>query len=143
MKFHRQPGRNRRFLCAGILLVSLGLTLLICSTPLYEYIIRKAITLTPTSEAFGHWKKTDPLVLDFYFFNWTNAEDVHVRGAKPKLEEVGPYRFTFVMERVNVSWPEEGVVRYQDRRTYYWDEKSPRNLTDVVTTLNVVALVRH
>lgn len=79
--------------------------------------------------------------MDFYFFNWTNADQVHVAGVKPKVEEVGPYRFKFVVERVNISWPEEGLVNYQDLRTYYWDEESPRKLTDVITTLNVVALV--
>lgn len=141
MKLTTQPGRNRRFLYTGIILVSLGLALLICSTSLYEYIMRKAITLTPTSTAFTHWRKTDKLIMDFYFFNWTNPQDVHVSGVKPHVEEIGPYRFKFDVERVNVTWPEDGVVKYQDIIRYYWDEESPRNLNDSITTINVIALV--
>jgi hypothetical protein len=35
-----------------------------------------------------------PLTLEFYFFNWTNPEELMNEGFKPKLVEMGPYRFT-------------------------------------------------
>jgi hypothetical protein len=34
-----------------------------------------------------------PLTLDFYFFNWTNPEEIMNEGSKPNLVEMGPYRF--------------------------------------------------
>jgi CD36 family. len=32
--------------------------------------------------------------MEFYFFNWTNPEELTSDGFKPNLVEMGPYRFT-------------------------------------------------
>jgi hypothetical protein len=37
-----------------------------------------------------------PLRMEFYFFNWTNPEELMNDGFKPNLVEMGPYRFTYV-----------------------------------------------
>lgn len=82
-----------------------------------------------------------PLGFDIYFFNWTNPEDIYNANVKPKFQEVGPYKFTMVIERVNVSWGPNNSVSYENQKTFYVDPDSPRKLTDVITTINVVALV--
>lgn len=38
-----------------------------------------------------------PLSFKIYLFNTTNYEDVYKNGAKPKLQEVGPYYFEYVV----------------------------------------------
>jgi hypothetical protein len=40
------------------------------------------------------WKETPiPIYIDFYFFNWTNPEELLEENFKPALVELGPYRF--------------------------------------------------
>lgn len=31
--------------------------------------------------------------MDFYFFNWTNPEELKLPGKKPNLIQAGPYSF--------------------------------------------------
>jgi hypothetical protein len=52
------------------------------------------LQLSPTSRSYALWKDTAvPIALDFYFFNWTNPEELFEENFKPDLVEVGPYRF--------------------------------------------------
>lgn len=34
--------------------------------------------------------------IDFYFFNWTNPEELRVPGKKPNFVQMGPYSFVYV-----------------------------------------------
>lgn len=57
--------------------------------------IFQELILSPNSKSFEVWKDTNdvPMNIDFYFFNWTNPEEIKVPGKKPVLVQVGPYRF--------------------------------------------------
>ncbi|KAJ9578477.1 hypothetical protein L9F63_005297, partial [Diploptera punctata] len=100
------------------------------------------LRLTPTSKTFKEWKDpSSPLVLDFYFFNWTNPEEIYNVDFKPKLSEVGPYSFKEYFDKVNVTWNKNNTISFKRRRVWYFDpEKSKGTLDDVITTLNPVAL---
>lgn len=75
-------------------------------------------------------------------FNWTNPEDIKNPLVKPKFEEVGPYRFKEVKEKINITWHENQTVSYKTKHFYYFDaENSVRNLSDVITIVNMVPLV--
>lgn len=142
MKLYARSSRNRWFLFTGILLTTSGLVLLLSSTSIYEFAIRTAISLDPSSKAFRGWSKTDLLTMDFYFFNWTNPEQINIPGVKPKFEEVGPFRFKFDIERINVTWHENGSMSYQTvKRYYHYEKESPMNLSEMITTINIVSLV--
>jgi hypothetical protein len=52
------------------------------------------LQLSPTSTTYALWKDTPvPITLDFFFFNWTNPEELLQENFRPDLVEVGPYRF--------------------------------------------------
>lgn len=101
--------------------------------------------LGPNTRSYDIWKKPPiPMSMDIYFFNWTNpcnfTNDEYV---KPILREVGPYRFTEVMDKVDVDWhPDNATVSFRKKSTYFFDEAGSKGrLDDTITTLNIIALV--
>ncbi|XP_068897610.1 protein peste-like isoform X1 [Tenebrio molitor] len=134
---------NVCLLLLGIALISLGLTIFVYFEALYDYVISSAMTFTPKTEPFRVWRVNDPpLVMDIYLFNWTNPQDLLVKGVKPRFEEIGPYKFKEVKEKVNITWHDNNhTISYRHKKSYYFDaENSVRNLSDVITTINVVPL---
>ncbi|GLV39925.1 scavenger receptor acting in neural tissue and majority of rhodopsin is absent [Carabus blaptoides fortunei] len=86
-------------------------------------------------------KEPIPMALDFYFFNWTNPEDLMNSTVKPHVVEMGPYRFTETKKKVDIVWNNNGTVSFRHLRNWYFDEEySAGSLTDEVTTLNAVAV---
>lgn len=81
--------------------------------------------------------------MDVYFFNWTNPEDLKNASTKPILEELGPYRFTERPEKVDIVWHNHNhTVSYRKKSVYFFDEEgSNGTLDDVISSINVVALV--
>lgn len=81
--------------------------------------------------------------MDVYFFNWTNPEDLKNHSTKPILEELGPYRFTERPEKVDIEWHDENAtVSYRKKSVYFFDEEgSNGSLDDVISSINIVALV--
>lgn len=83
------------------------------------------------------------MTLDIYLWNWTNP-DGFLNGTKPILIECGPYVFTEKPDKVNITWhPDNSTVSYMKKSQFFFDEKKSRgSLDDVITSLNVVPLVR-
>lgn len=101
--------------------------------------------LAPNTKAYDAWKTPSiPLSLDIYLYNWTNPEDITNSLTKPILQQLGPYRFTEKPDKVDITWnPDNATVSYRKLSLYYFDEEgSQGSLDDVVTSVNVVALVR-
>ncbi|XP_063236007.1 protein peste-like isoform X2 [Bacillus rossius redtenbacheri] len=133
----------------SLLLVSVGLTLALAGgissfywANIFDYILTKELYLSPSSTSYSVWKDTPvPISIKFYFFNWTNPEDLEIEGSKPRLVQMGPYVFNELEEKVNVTWNDNHTISYQQRRTWFFDaERSNGSLADNITTLNVVAV---
>lgn len=76
-------------------------------------------------------------------FNWTNPEDIYTKGVKPRFQEVGPFRFKEIKEKINVTWNENKTVTYRQRKLFYFHEDDGTlPLSTEITTINAVALVR-
>ncbi|KAK2581278.1 hypothetical protein KPH14_008068 [Odynerus spinipes] len=145
--------KSINFGIAGGLLVILGASLCLFSPVIFQQILRKEITLSESSRSYDMWKDTSglpPIYLNFYFFNWTNPEELTIPGKKPNLIQVGPYSFVEVREKVNITFhPENNTVSYFQRRFWYFDEEhSNGTLQDNITQLNIVAVsathkIRH
>lgn len=99
--------------------------------------------LTPESSSYSKWKKPPiPATMDIYFFNWTNAEQFYDTSIKPKFEQIGPYRFREYPEKINITWNPNSTVSYKMMSTFYFDEEgSTGKMDDLITTINVVAVV--
>lgn len=145
MKQKRILGKstNLWFLCLGLFLLSSGCFLLFNFEMLYDFIINSALKFSPKSDAYKAWKTNDPpLILDLYLFNWTNSDRLYDKNVKPNFEEVGPYRFKEVKEKVNITFNQNDTISYSYVKYYYFmNEESPKQLDEVITTINPVALV--
>lgn len=137
--------RDTCFLFLGIFLVSFGTLTLLYFDIIYDSVVKNALAFNPDSRAYKAWHKNEPpLIMDVFLFNWTNPESIRDEGVKPKFEEVGPWRFKEVKEKINVTFNENGTVTYRQMRHYFFSEEdSPRKLSEMVTTINAVALVRN
>jgi scavenger receptor class B, member 1 len=81
--------------------------------------------------------------MDIYFFNWTNPHDITNKSTKPIFVEIGPYRFQEYPQKVNVTWHDHNdTVSYRKQSRYFFmPEQSNGSLDDIITSVNVIALV--
>lgn len=80
------------FLGTGFLII--GFIAYYALPPVISKFIDLQIALTPGSKSYPLWKDLPvPIYQKFYFFNVTNAQDIEQFGAKPRLEEIGPFTY--------------------------------------------------
>ena len=68
------------------------------------------------SLAFKSWQQLPESVelqLKVYMFNITNKDEI-LQGAKPELQEVGPFVYDINTEKVNITFYENGTASYQN-----------------------------
>jgi len=86
-----------------------------------DAIIKNEIPLRQGSAIAEVWKKP-PITpyLQLYFFNVTNPEEFR-NGSKPVLEEIGPFTYSEIWEKVNVTWLDGGnKVEFGNNKTYHF-----------------------
>lgn len=107
--------------------------------------------LAPNSRSYDMWKSPPiPISMDIYLYNWTNptnfipSESKNFTDYKPILVQMGPYRFTEIKEKVDIDWhPTNDTVSFRQKSTFFFDAAgSNGTLDDIITTLNIIALVR-
>lgn len=84
------------------------------------------------------------MYFDIYFFNWTNPCNfsADVPFPKPILEEIGPYRFVEKTDKEDIVWNSNQTVSFRKKSTYFFDAANSKGqMDDMITTLNIVALV--
>nr|XP_034187328.1 protein croquemort-like isoform X1 [Osmia lignaria] len=129
----------------GFLLIVSGTTLYFSWPAIFHHILQKELPLTPTSKAFEVWNDTSslpPMYLKIHFFNWTNPEELLIKGKKPNLVEVGPYVFREIRQKADVVFhPENHTVSYLYQRWWFFEpELTNGSLNDSITQLNAVAI---
>lgn len=100
--------------------------------------------LNPDSPAYDGWKVSPlPLHFDVYLFNWTNPEDFKADSKKkPRFQELGPYRFREIPDKVNIEWNSNNTVSFRKKALFFFDAQgSNGTLDDIITTVDTVAHV--
>lgn len=85
--------------------------------------IAKNAALVEGTDMRANWAKT-PIAVEFriYLFNVTNPEEVH-KGAKPILQEVGPFCYDEWKEKVGFSDdPDEDEVSFHMKNTWIFNK---------------------
>lgn len=104
--------------------------------------LKKEIVLVEGSRVFESWKTPPPPVyMEFFFFNVTNV-DAFLGGAKPELNQIGPYTYREYRYKENVSMVEDGkmVSAYNTKSFVFLREKSVGDpAVDNITTVNIPA----
>lgn len=76
-------------------------------------------------------------------FNLTNKDDVVNDGAKPKLQQVGPYTYEEGRLKYDLKWNDElGIITFRQNKSFYFREDLSEGHTenDKITTLNAVMI---
>lgn len=95
--------------------------------------------------------------MEFYFFNWTNWEEFHVPSEiesdkyeyksradiKPQFQELGPYVFEEIHERVGIVYDDDDkIISFNQTKTWWFRKDLSRgSLDDKITSLNPIATV--
>nr|AFG73003.1 sensory neuron membrane protein 2 [Cnaphalocrocis medinalis] len=100
--------------------------------------IQKNVQLDESSQMFEKWRKLPmPLTFNVYVFNVTNVDDVN-EGARPKLQELGPYVYKEYRERTILGYGDNNTVKYMLKKTFLFDQEASGALSqdDEVVVIN-------
>ncbi|XP_034946984.1 sensory neuron membrane protein 1-like [Chelonus insularis] len=119
---------------AGSILFFLGFLLFSAFPPFLKSQVKKAVRLKKGEDIRDMWEKT-PFPLDFriYLFNITNADQIKT-GAKPIVQEVGPFFYDEWKEKVDCDDNDaDDTVEYSNKATWIFNPgKSAPGLTEDV-----------
>merc|ERR1712136_233573 len=72
--------------------------------------------------------------VDFYLWNITNSDQIIKNGEKPKLEQVGPFSYSQLIERRNITFG-NGTIEYSNYQ-FYKDENISDDANQPIYNLN-------
>ncbi|XP_023264420.1 lysosome membrane protein 2-like isoform X1 [Seriola lalandi dorsalis] len=127
-------------ICAHLLVIGIGLFVAQTFRTLMHNRLKKEIVLVEGSRVFASWKTPPPPVyMEFFFFNVTNVPEF-LEGAKPVLNQVGPYTYREYRYKDNVSMVENDtmVSAYNTKSFVFMRERSVGDpAEDNITTVNI------
>lgn len=113
---------SKFFFLANFFLVT-GLVINYALPPVIDMFINKQIALTPESQTYPMWKEPPvPIYQKFYFFNVTNAQEIESFGAKPALEEIGPFTYRAEFSKRDIEATTATSGQQQD------DQQQPKSI---------------
>lgn len=136
--------------CKSKTLVAFAAPLFILATSLaiawpfiFGYILKSNLALSEKSKSYKMWIETPlPMFLDIYLFNWKNAAHfAKNQKLKPSFEEIGPFVFREVHDRVNITWNSDGTVSYNQTRKWTLVPELSMDMNTLITNVDVIALV--
>lgn len=127
----------------GILLLVVGILEPLIIPFLFEGRIKEKLPLKNNTEAYERFTRSKvPIQAKIYLFNVTNIQQVQQQGAKPKLQQVGP--FSFIERRnkeVTAIKDNEQTLDYRLSRTWHFDEENSTSLNSIISLPNVPVFV--
>lgn len=111
------------FCTSGTAFATLGFVAIICIPTLISYLVHQKMALLPSNPSYPLWRDLDlPMYQKFYFFNVTNPQQVEKEGAKPILQEVGPFVY-----RLNIT---KSLLKFRDNNTKLMFRETKRYFFD-------------
>ena len=129
----------------GTLLLALGLALGIIWPYICNQIAREKLQLDKKSINYKLWLHTPiPMYLEVYMFHMTNSKEfLKNESVIPNFEEIGPFVFQEVHDRVNLTWNDDFTVSYNQTRTWTFRPEMSESLSTQVTNINPVIAVSN
>ncbi|XP_066966348.1 lysosome membrane protein 2-like [Macrobrachium rosenbergii] len=128
----------------GILLIVGSIIFQMQFDKMFDKILSSKLVLQPGSKTLESFKSPPvPIFMQFYFFNVTNKDDVVDKGAKPVLQQVGPYTYAEKQLKYDLSFDDEaGTVTYLQNKSFVFRPELSGGLTenDKITTVNAVMM---
>uniref|UniRef100_A0A3Q2U002 Lysosome membrane protein 2 n=1 Tax=Fundulus heteroclitus TaxID=8078 RepID=A0A3Q2U002_FUNHE len=127
-------------ICALLLVTGIALMVAQVFPSIMHKRLKKEIVLVEGSRVFDSWKTPPPPVfMEYFFFNVTNVDEL-LKGAKPVVNQVGPYTYREYRYKDNVTMVENGtkVLAYNTRSFVFLRDKSVGDpAVDAITTVNI------
>ncbi|XP_045106679.1 lysosome membrane protein 2-like isoform X3 [Portunus trituberculatus] len=111
---------------------------------IFNSIVDKMLVVREDSDTFEAFVTPPiPIYMQFWLFNVTNPEEIRYNGAKPVLEEVGPYTYEEVRVKYAFNWTTEGSVSYLQNKSYVFSQEMSGDLRedDLITSINVLMVI--
>ena len=89
-------------------------------------IIDSKIVLSPSNPSFELWRDLPiPIVMRFYIFNVTNAQQIESSGAVPQLQQIGPFVYNLEVKKEDVVFNNSDEnVSFRERIVYHFDREN-------------------
>ncbi|PAA54190.1 hypothetical protein BOX15_Mlig001943g9 [Macrostomum lignano] len=122
----------------AVLCLAAGLALPHLARGMFSDKLAKLLPISADSPTYSSWVSSE-LRFQVWLWNITNSWAVMQEGAKPSLEQVGPFTFAETRTRDGVKFYENATVSYDDVRAYYFlSEESVGSMHDfVITNVNL------
>lgn len=126
------------FIFIGIVYLILAILSFFTLPSLIVRFIQQKLILKKGSQTYDGWKRVPvPLYNKFYFFNVLNSDEVERNGAKPKLDEIGPFTYQVTLQKHDIDQHPNGTVTFREKRTWVFVRNmSVADDTTFVSTLN-------
>jgi len=121
----------------GLLLIIFGIVI----DHMPGIMMKKSVPIVdrPSSKSFPGWSKPSlPIYMKFHFFNVTNVDAV-MEGAKPVVQEVGPYVYREQREKVDITFNEDqSEVSYNEKIWFFFEPSMSKGSdADIVSNYNL------
>ncbi|KAG8281618.1 Plays an olfactory role that is not restricted to pheromone sensitivity [Homalodisca vitripennis] len=98
-----------------------------------DKVVASQINLAQGKDSRKLWVQLPQFDFNIYLFNITNPAEV-MRGAKPDLQEVGPYCYKEIKEKTDfIEDPTTDTISYSARNTWHVNPESPLCSTSGLT----------
>lgn len=103
-----------------------------------NFCMEQRVNISPGSPIYELWRDTPvPIYQRFYMFNITNAADVERSGAKPNVQEIGPFTYRMKLQKNQIYFHQNQTVSYKETKTWFFVRSlSVMDENTVITTVN-------
>lgn len=113
----------KKFFALGFACLVAGLFVQHALPPMLNYYINKQISLSQGSLSYPKWESPPvPIYQKFYFYNVTNAAEIEQMGAKPLLEEIGPFTYRSHWQKQEMEHNAlENTIKYKHFKQWHFE----------------------
>ncbi|XP_061200663.1 scavenger receptor class B member 1 isoform X1 [Neopsephotus bourkii] len=126
---------------AGAACALLGVSLLLVGPRIVKEQVIKNVRIDPGSISFKMWKDIPvPFYMSMYFFEVLNPDQV-LQGAKPVLQQRGPYVYREFRYKTNITFHDNDTVSFLEyRKLFFQPELSNGREDDYIVVPNILMM---